>query len=589
MKRPFQKFLTKALAFMLLASSPVNVLSTMAYANTVNSTVDSTEVVIPTSPAESPNETVEPIVNPSDGVPTDTSTTDPSVPSPTLPEEPPTSTVPDVPTTTPVDTATPTTPTNPSTPPQPTPTDTFDASKLMSSATTYPEKRQLVDDAIELFKKEQTLEKLKKAIDLYIYLPVIRDSEYVVDKSIYADTLMLLINFLEPSEQQTAKDYFATKMVEMLESSMESTDAGIAIKAINQLLITDSPLDKELTERVNTVMTEIMKDAEKDGYVDWNNGEIVYKDDPTPTTDNYDPDYNPDDFNDPVITPPPFEEGTWDIDNQTGSDIPSTEGMNKDWDYIFNGQVNGDYFNGSGAGGSNGSLTNEQQPTEEMTIHYTLDKTAKNPYYYDTKAVVNADDTIDYQNAKDVLYQIAIQSKGKFVEDTNQSLALIDGRIIVVKDTGKPLPLKEFMALFNETKVGIVAMKGFGGGETMSANELIQEGGVLSLWVNDKEVSLPDQPVLENKTVLYPIKEVAEALGGKVKVETERTIIQYRHNTLTFQDGKLYVVKNDKQVSLEVSTRTSQKGVRMAPIEPLLDVFDATLSVKDHSVTLSTK
>lgn len=120
----------------------------------------------------------------------------------------------------------------------------------------------------------------------------------------------------------------------------------------------------------------------------------------------------------------------------------------------INGGIDGtiSYFTKTSAM-KNGSASIKQ------TIRYTLDRTDKNPTYYDTNIEVSTNGTITYKQVKDVFYQLAIKSGGKMVEDKDRFLILLENKIIVMQDTGENIPISIFDTLLKGFKAEVKVMK----------------------------------------------------------------------------------------------------------------------------------
>ncbi|PLS19724.1 hypothetical protein CVD28_04745 [Bacillus sp. M6-12] len=129
---------------------------------------------------------------------------------------------------------------------------------------------------------------------------------------------------------------------------------------------------------------------------------------------------------------------------------PAGSGMN------LNGGVsdNSSYFGNSG-----NTSSQETANTSNLTLQYTLDRTEKEPYFYETDMIVSKDGTITYQQQRDVLFQLAIRSGGKAVEDKDRFLVLLENKIIVVQNKGDKIGVSSFESILKGFKAQVKAME----------------------------------------------------------------------------------------------------------------------------------
>lgn len=491
-----------------------------------------------------------------------------------------------------------------------------EAPEKMDKAKTYEEKHQLVEDAIEQFKKEQTQENLKKAIDLLIYLPTLEDypsPEYLLDKATFTETILLLLEFVSEEEQNELLSYFAKEAFEAVKKTKSDKDYDM-ISSVVAHLPNGSERDG-YTKELEKLKKEIYGNTD---FIDWENPPEDLEADPLPddhkNADNYMPGYDPDKYKKPPSPFPPFTPGTSHIDYeknngacykvekriQNGRVVETTktpvtgvekvfcgtvevpnpmEYKNYPWDRLVqegNKKVNNSNPNASA---SQDEKDKEDAHLSNLTIQYTFEKDSDSPYYHDTGIRIGIDNTITYQNARDALYQISIRAKGKFVEDVDKALALLDGRIILVEDKGKKIPIEDFLVLFNETNIGVKALDTRSGNQ-LDLTDLVEIKNVTTVYVEGKEVELEASPIIDNSIVLFPIESIAKALGGKVQTNATSTIVEINGSTFTFADGKDYALYNGKETPLDVETRLNSKGIRLAQLDPMLELLGVMIEVE---------
>lgn len=650
MKLPFKRYIPHTLAFMLIASSPLSVLSTTAYATSLEQVTQEQNLQEPLQGQMTGNTNVtEETVTPIETV---TVSTDATIPAPnnadntkeqtsslevTEPSTPPTENAGDDVSTEPTTTQ----PTNntgdesgteaptdetsedeeqPTTETPSTMDSRFEeAKKAMNDAKTYEEKRQLVDKAFEAFRKEQTKENLQLAVDYTVLLPYSSENFNKGDKAYYRDNLYPLFDFLNQKDKDEVLYHFADASIKQTWITFNRNDMEIA-KMAHDLLPEGAKKDANKIEldKVVKKVYEVHTDPDT-GYVDWDDPNIEYGEPPTKddSDGNWEPGFDPDDYDFPSNSQQPdnFEEGTAVIDystengtcyktttyyNTNGLFVKRTKDVAKADEKTFctidipapNAQ---DYYNdgwekdmtGNIDGSPDGSVNPEDLPNAEATlttdtIQYTFEKDNDSPYYYDTGIHVSKENTLTYQQARDALYQISIQAKGKFVEDNDRALALLDGLIILVEDKEKPIAVEEFISLFKDTSIGVKA-QGTRSGDTYELVDLIEIKTVSTVLVNGKKIELEANPIVDDGTVLFPIEKIAKSLNGTVSTTENSTTVEYKGNRITFTDNQLSVKENGKDKELSSPTRQNQNGVRMAEVKVLLDFFHSTIEVHSDS------
>jgi hypothetical protein len=101
----------------------------------------------------------------------------------------------------------------------------------------------------------------------------------------------------------------------------------------------------------------------------------------------------------------------------------------------------------------------EEGNLSNLTLQFTLDRTEKEPYFYETDMMVAKDGTITYQQQRDVLFQLAIRSGGKAVEDKDRFLVLLENKIVVVENQGDKIPVSSFDMILKDFKAQVKAME----------------------------------------------------------------------------------------------------------------------------------
>lgn len=667
MKLRWNKMLPQTLAILLIASSPLNVLSTTAYASSLDkaeqelvSTSNTTPLIVNSDVFDDvnapPDSNYEPGYEPDKKNDSD-DVQEPVVSNP--PAETPVETNPNPPSSPteevinpPVEVTPPVTPVDPSVKPieevipeiEPLPEvpDTMDgrfalAKKTMAGMDTYEKQRVLVEDAVKAFQKEQTIEKLQLVMDYTVLLPYSEKDMYKGDKMDYTILISSLVEFVKKSKDKDELFFhFATTSIDQTLITLRHNDLDIAEYAYS--ILPEGKKKQDINKKLQIAKNKVFaKHSNPDsGYINWDDPNIDYGKPPVESDkNNWDPGYTPPKggYLDPDKNYPKdnFTEGfdilkyfsengsCYKVTLQYGSngnlikrtqvlanesekafcvtEVPSgnVNDFYEGWDKVILDNVTGspDSF-GVGVDGSNGSLDpndpNAVNGVKLDTIQYTFEKNDDSPYYQDTGISVSEDNTITYQQARDALYQITVSAKSKFVEDKDRALGLLDGRIILVEDPNKPMPMKDFIALFDDTSIG-VKVQTTRSGDTYALIDLVEVKDVTSVTINGKKITLEDTPIVDDGIVLLPVETLTKALNGKSSETVDSTTLEYKGNRITFVDNQSTATLNEEELVLSVPTRQNQKGVRMVEIHALLDFFQAEIEVLSDTdeVVITTK
>lgn len=122
------------------------------------------------------------------------------------------------------------------------------------------------------------------------------------------------------------------------------------------------------------------------------------------------------------------------------------------------GDTSSDSYFGVGDYSSN-NKNGVDENMNELTLQFTLDRTEADPHFYETDMTVHKNGTITYQQQRDVLFQLAIRSGGKAVEDKERFMILIENKIIVVENKGDKIPVTSFETILKGFKAQVKAME----------------------------------------------------------------------------------------------------------------------------------
>lgn len=487
----------------------------------------------------------------------------------------------------------------------------------------YQQLRQAFIDALDIAKNETTEEHIRQAIDAFMELPSLSDypdPAYVDDKRVFPDEILALLPLVEDkNEQNELYVYFATKALKKAKETAHHFDMGVAEK-----VVTSMPPGDERT-KLATEMEQVQKEVfgkMRDDYIDWYNPpedlvivpyvppvednpsfEEVYgkKPEPQKPIANYDrasSKYVSEGGKCLKITEYYKSDKLVDTKKEVTSDAEKIfcgvlfddEHFHNDGDHVGSAfqwivpNMSADYMNNTGSSNQNNNGQNEAK-SQSITIHYTFEKDSESPYYFDSGIAINKDKTMSYDQAKDALHHIAIHAKGKFAEDKNKALALIDGVIVLLVDSGRPITMQEFASLFADTIVEVKALD-TRSGMNMSLADLVESKKIQSIYIGNKKVNLHAPLMVENSVVLFPIEQIAEELGGKVTHQAKQSVIEYKDQKLIYEDGKYVATINNKEINLNAEIKTNKDGIRMAPIKALLNAFGRTLEIDNETSTI---
>lgn len=486
----------------------------------------------------------------------------------------------------------------------------------------YENQYQAIEEALEAFKRQTTADNLRMAIDALLKLPNLSEYPNVGDqddKDVFTDEIIRYIPFITNKEgedsQSEIRIYFAKEAIKLVERTNTPYDYTVANKTIENLPPGNERM--ELATRLEEVKGKVFHG--NSDYIDWNNPPANIKVDPyTPSTNAYTADYPGDDYFKSGVgeTPAETEYERTNIEYRAmgskcykilehykGGRLVITEKKLPDkLEQVFCEVTESSIREvGTRAKSPKGTFTGfdpynkktkdklQQESIkhriDQITVQYTFEKSSESPYFYDTGIAIAENKTVTYAQAKDALHMISVQAKGKFVEDKGKALALINGKIILVTDSGKAMPFAEFASMFSETKVGVRALD-TRSGEQVEMADLVEIKGISSVFVKGKEIKFVSKPIVDNSIVLLPIEQIAKALGGTV-TKNEKTIsIKAKNQTLVYEDGSTTILLNEKKVDAHVPVRVNKDGVMMAPIHVLVDAFGMTVGVEESKVVI---
>lgn len=195
----------------------------------------------------------------------------------------------------------------------------------------------------------------------------------------------------------------------------------------------------------------------------------------------------------------------------------------------------------------NSLAENELNELSNLTLHYSLNKSASNPYYYDSGIKVSNNGTVSYTQLRDVLNQIAIKSSGYLIEDKDKILFISEGKPLVVRDKQYEYSEEEISNLLNSFKELDLTIKERSSDSISVDEELINNEETQNITINGEKVELSAKPRLESSILQLPVKDVAEALGYNVEITNEIAKLTKDSTVIEIQIGTKNIKVNDRE------------------------------------------
>lgn len=210
----------------------------------------------------------------------------------------------------------------------------------------------------------------------------------------------------------------------------------------------------------------------------------------------------------------------------------------------------------------NDYINTNQNEESEYTIHFTINKSAKYPYYFNTGIKVNPSDlSVTYNQLKDALYQLSIHSEGFSVTENNKFLAIIDEKPIVLnksQETYSKLEVERLLNSFSNSDLKILKPSDSvpGSLESYLSSEQIDK-----ILFNGDEVKLSNSFILLDNKLYAPIEEIASIVGAETDLDESKNLtINYKSIKikLSVNSKTYYVDKNEKLFTYSPIIHNSQ-------------------------------
>lgn len=233
-----------------------------------------------------------------------------------------------------------------------------------------------------------------------------------------------------------------------------------------------------------------------------------------------------------------------------------------------------------------GLTETDNNPKESgITIQYTLNKNASIQNFYDTGIRVSLNNTLTYEQMKNVLYQIATKSYSQFLEDKDKCMALIDGELIIIYNTGKEMKVNDFEKIFAKLKNVEVLALDTKINTVTNISEYIEIGMFNKVYINKKEVKLQNHPIVKVNKSLFEIEEFAKLLGANVKKENNKIVITKGNTAIFYLINTDKINVNGEYLKLPVKTQV-YNGKVYGYIQILIDKLGYNVNVDSKNKAL---
>lgn len=487
------------------------------------------------------------------------------------------------------------------------------AKAKMEGFSSYDEAFQFMDKFLNNVRSSRSLDEARNFIRHLVFYPTTEWGN--VEKVLFAEKMAHAIMFLNPEKDRGSVLLYALDLFYLrMKETKDSADYDAALEFYKRL---SDEKKKEWESKLAEMKSWIdpVSPSDDSGWLD-PDGDIqydpdIFKNPPKQSGNNYKPGYDEDTLKD-------------DQDKTTFPSIPSGErkpqvpkdlsriDILKDPNSFRNNGLYGKFSSWfdltKQKGSSNVERGNETSPSQasgglfvrkqnnkqalsQVTIQYTLNKKEDSPAYEDTGIRVSEDMFISYRQARDALQTIAIRGKGQFVDDSTQSLALMEGRLIVLRESDFPMRAEAFVSLFDDMEKVGVRILDTRIGKKSPILDLAESYYVTLVWIKGKEVELPQELIVENAVVLFPVRTVSEHIGATIEEREGKIFVRMNGKEVVYATNSNVVTINGKEKKLKAKVIVTQKGVKMVDILPMLEAFGLSLDVdtKTQKITINNR
>lgn len=203
-------------------------------------------------------------------------------------------------------------------------------------------------------------------------------------------------------------------------------------------------------------------------------------------------------------------------------------------------------------------IESNQNEGSTKYVYYTDRKNDIIPYYYNSGILADAiDESITYNQLKDVFYQLCIKKESPFVISNGKSLFILEGKPIIVGEEKEKYSKSEVESMLNSFKsVGFKITEEIGDMDT-ELKDLIDSGDYITLKHKDKEYIL-NNIYIESSFVVASIQEVVGYFGYNTELLNDRIVVRKKNYVLEIDfNSKVYNL-NGEIGEFNVSTQMKE-------------------------------
>lgn len=192
-------------------------------------------------------------------------------------------------------------------------------------------------------------------------------------------------------------------------------------------------------------------------------------------------------------------------------------------------------------------IEKDQNLESEYTVHYTINKTALNPYYFDTGIRTSiTDNSISYNQLKDALFQLAIKDNGFSVTSNNKFLTVLEGKPILIHKSKDVYSKNEVERLLNSfDKVNFKIIK-YSDNSKSSLEYSVNSGNLDSIIVNGEKLKLSSPAIISNDSLMLPADDIISFLGGKTYYDNNGyLIIEIGDKSFKIKENEAIYIENE--------------------------------------------
>ncbi|MFJ8531424.1 stalk domain-containing protein [Bacillus sp. NPDC094106] len=233
-------------------------------------------------------------------------------------------------------------------------------------------------------------------------------------------------------------------------------------------------------------------------------------------------------------------------------------------------------------------LVKAQNSESNLTLQYTIDRQSQKPYYYDTGIRVSLSGTASYEQFKDILYQVAVKSKGHVVEDKGKVLAIVEGKPILIKDIKNEYSKEEIESIFKNFKKVDVRIMETRIGKSQSLEERIVSKQAKNVQIDEKMIELKTNPIVKDERVLLPVEQIAKELGATIERKGDILTLKKGNNVVVYRDKKDFITLNSRDVQT-VTSPEYKNDIFMGEIQEMVELFGYNMIWDGETSTIQIK